>query len=161
MIASRLNTKPIGFALSSESRSEIQKNELLSYVTSQDLRTFGLIPELIGRLPVVSYLNPLDGEALKRILVEPKNAIIKQYKKLFKMEGVELEFTESGLDYIVEKAIEFNLGARGLRSICEAILTDAMFETPTKGESSDLSIDREYAEAKISKSKYSKRMMVA
>lgn len=161
MIASRLNTKPIGFALASESRSEIHKNELLSYVTSQDLRTFGLIPELIGRLPVVSYLNPLDGEALKRILVEPKNAIIKQYKKLFKMEGVELDFTESGLDYIVEKAIEFSLGARGLRSICEAILTDAMFETPTKGELSELSIDREYAEAKISKSKYSKRMMVA
>ena len=161
MIASRLNTKPIGFALASESRSEIHKNELLSYVTSQDLRTFGLIPELIGRLPVVSYLNPLDGEALKRILVEPKNAITKQYKKLFKMEGVELDFTESGLDYIVEKAIEFSLGARGLRSICEAILTDAMFETPTKGELSELSIDREYAEAKISKSKYSKRMMVA
>jgi ATP-dependent Clp protease ATP-binding subunit ClpX len=161
MIASRLNTKPIGFISASETRSEIHKNELLSYVTSQDLRTFGLIPELIGRLPVVSYLNPLDAEALKRILVEPKNAIVKQYKKLFKMEGVDLEFTESGLDYVVEKAMDFNLGARGLRSICEAILTDAMFESPTKGEQNILTVDREYAEAKISKSKYSKRMMVA
>jgi len=161
MIASRLNTKPIGFASVSETRSDIHKNELLAYVTSQDLRTFGLIPELIGRLPVVSYLNPLDSEALKRILVEPKNAIVKQYKKLFKMEGVELEFTESGLDYVVEKAMDFNLGARGLRSICEAILTDAMFETPTKGEQIVLTVDREYAEAKVNKSKYSKRMMVA
>jgi ATP-dependent Clp protease ATP-binding subunit ClpX len=103
----------------------------------------------------------LDAEALKRILVEPKNAIVKQYKKLFKMEGVDLEFTESGLDYVVEKAMDFNLGARGLRSICEAILTDAMFESPTKGEQNILTVDREYAEAKISKSKYSKRMMVA
>jgi len=161
MIASRLNTKPIGFVSASETRSEIHKNDLLSYVTSQDLRSFGLIPELIGRLPVVSYLNPLDSESLKRILVEPKNAIIKQYRKLFKMEGVELEFTETALDFVVEKAMEFNLGARGLRSICETILTDAMFEIPSKGETKTLTIDRDYAVAKINKSKYAKRMMVA
>jgi len=161
MIASRLNTKPIGFSSPLEPGSDIQKNELLSYVTSQDLKSFGLIPELIGRLPVISFLNPLDAKSLKMILVEPKNAILKQYKKLFKMEGVELEFTETGLDYIVEKAMEFNLGARGLRSICETILTDAMFEIPTKGDVFTLTIDKEYAEQKISKSKFAKRMMVA
>jgi ATP-dependent Clp protease ATP-binding subunit ClpX len=161
MIASRLNTKPIGFTTLSEQKGEINKKELLSYVTSQDLKNFGLIPELIGRLPVVSYLNPLDSTALKQILVQPKNAILKQYKKLFKMEGVELDITEPGLDYIVEKAMEFNLGARGLRSICEAVLTDAMFEIPTKGDVFTLTIDRDYAEQKVSKSKYAKRMMVA
>ena len=109
----------------------------------------------------MSYLNPLDAEALKRILIEPKNAIVKQYQKLFKMEDVGLEFTDSGVEYIVEKAMEFNLGARGLRSICEAILTDAMFEIPSKTDQTLVSIDRAYAEAKISKSKYAKRMMVA
>jgi ATP-dependent Clp protease ATP-binding subunit ClpX len=147
--------------MSSEKQSDIHKNELLSYVTSADLKTFGLIPELLGRLPVISYLFPLDAETLKRILVEPKNALIKQYKKLFKMEETELEFTDSAVDFIVEKALEFNLGARGLRSICEAILTDAMFDMPSKQEVSHLTVDREYAESKISKSKFSKRMMVA
>jgi ATP-dependent Clp protease ATP-binding subunit ClpX len=161
IIASRLNSKPIGFTMSSEKQSDIHKNELLSYVTSADLKTFGLIPELLGRLPVISYLFPLDAETLKRILVEPKNALIKQYKKLFKMEETELEFTDSAVDFIVEKALEFNLGARGLRSICEAILTDAMFDMPSKQEVSHLTVDREYAESKISKSKFSKRMMVA
>ncbi len=161
IIASRLNSKPIGFTMSSEKQSDIHKNELLSYVTSADLKTFGLIPELLGRLPVISYLFPLDAETLKRILVEPKNALIKQYKKLFKMEETELEFTDSAVDFIVEKALEFNLGARGLRSICEAILTDAMFDMPSKQEINHLTVDREYAESKISKSKFSKRMMVA
>lgn len=161
IIASRLNTKPIGFTSSVDRKGDIQPNDLLSYVTSQDLKAFGLIPELIGRLPVVSYLSPLDAETLKQILVEPKNALVKQYQKLFKMEGVELEFTPSGLDFIVSKAMEFKLGARGLRSICEAILTDAMFEVPTKGDVFSLTIDREYAEEKINKSKYNKRMMVA
>jgi ATP-dependent Clp protease ATP-binding subunit ClpX len=161
MIANRLNTKPIGFSSTTDERTEIHKNDLLSFITSQDLKAFGLIPELIGRLPVVSYLNPLDAEALKRILIEPKNAIVKQYQKLFKMENVELEFTDSGVEYIVEKAMDFNLGARGLRSICEAILTDAMFEIPSKTDQTLVSIDRAYAEAKISKSKYAKRMMVA
>lgn len=160
IIASRLNTKPIGFA-NAEERSEVHPNELLSFITSQDLKSFGLIPELIGRLPVVSYLNPLDADALKKILTEPRNAIVKQYKKLFAMEKVELEFTDSAIECIVEKAMEFHLGARGLRSICEAILTDAMFEIPSKEELTHLTIDRAYAEAKISKSKYSKRRMVA
>lgn len=160
IIASRMNTKPIGFA-NAEERSEINPQELLSFITSQDLKAFGLIPELIGRLPVVSYLNPLDGDALKKILTEPRNAIVKQYRKLFAMEKVELEFTDSAIDFIVEKAMEFHLGARGLRSICEAILTDAMFEIPSKEEMTHLTIDRAYAEAKISKSKYSKRRMVA
>lgn len=161
MIASRMNSRPIGFSSKEADESDIQKNELLRYVTPQDLRSFGLIPELIGRLPIVAFLNPLDAEALKRILVEPKNAIIKQYQKLFRMEGVELELTEPALDYIVEKAQEFSLGARGLRSICEAILTDAMFEIPTGKEITSLTIDREYVEEKIMKSKYAKRMMVA
>jgi ATP-dependent Clp protease ATP-binding subunit ClpX len=161
MIASRLNTKPIGFANTIDPRADILPQELLGYVTAQDLKSFGLIPELIGRLPVVSYLNPLDANALRRILIEPRNAIVKQYQKLFKMEGVTLEFTDSGIEYIVEKAMEFNLGARGLRSICEAILTDAMFEIPSMEEKNQLSVDRAYAEAKISKSKYAKRMMVA
>ncbi len=161
IIASRINSKPIGFTQANEKHSDIQKNELLSYVTSQDLKAFGLIPELLGRLPVVSYLFPLDAEALKRILVEPKNALLKQYKKLFKMEEVELEFTDSAIDFVVEKAMEFNLGARGLRSICEVILTDAMFDLPSTPDVRHLSIDREYAESKISKSKFSKRMMVA
>jgi ATP-dependent Clp protease ATP-binding subunit ClpX len=161
MIASRLNTKPIGFANTIDPRADILPQELLGYVTAQDLKSFGLIPELIGRLPVVSYLNPLDANALRRILIEPRNAIVKQYQKLFKMEGVTLEFADSGIEYIVEKAMEFNLGARGLRSICEAILTDAMFEIPSMEEKNQLSVDRAYAEAKISKSKYAKRMMVA
>jgi ATP-dependent Clp protease ATP-binding subunit ClpX len=160
-IANRMNTKPLGFTISQEKTNDIHKNELLAYVTSQDLKSFGLIPELLGRLPVVSYLNPLDAEALKRILMEPKNALVKQYKKLFLMENVELEFTDSALDYVVEKAMEFNLGARGLRSILEAILTDAMFEMPSKTDVYNLTIDRDYAESKISKSKFSKRMMVA
>lgn len=161
IIASRLNTKPIGFTSNADRQADINPIDLLSYVTSQDLKTFGLIPELVGRLPVVSYLSPLDSKTLKQILVEPKNAILKQYKKLFKMEGVDLEVTESGLDFIVEKAMEFKLGARGLRSICEAVLTDAMFEVPTKGDVFSLTIDQEYAEEKINKSKYAKQMMVA
>jgi ATP-dependent Clp protease ATP-binding subunit ClpX len=161
IIGSRLNTKPIGFTSNAERHADVQPHDLLAYVTSQDLKNFGLIPELIGRLPVVSYLSPLDAKTLKQILLEPKNALLKQYKKLFKMEGVDLEITESGLDFIVEKAMEFKLGARGLRSICEAILTDAMFEVPTKSDIFSLTIDREYAEDKINKSKYAKRMMVA
>ena len=161
LIGSRINARPIGFSVQDEEKSDIHKSELLRYITPQDLKAFGLIPELIGRLPIVSFLNPLDATALKSILVEPKNAIFKQYQKLFKMEGVDLEITDTALDYIVEKASEFNLGARGLRSICEAILTDAMFEIPSGNDITTLSIDREYAESKIMKSKYAKRLMVA
>ena len=161
MIANRLNARPIGFSNAGNPEEEVQKEELLSFITSTDLRSFGLIPELIGRLPVISYLNPLDAEALKRILTEPRNALVKQYQKLFKMEGVELEFTESGLDFIVEKAIEFQLGARGLRSICETILTDSMFDIPTQADAFNLTVDKAFAEARINKSKFSKRMMAA
>ncbi len=161
MIANRLNARPIGFSNAGNPEEEVQKEELLSFITSTDLRSFGLIPELIGRLPVISYLNPLDSEALKRILTEPRNALVKQYQKLFKMEGVELEFTESGLDFIVEKAIEFQLGARGLRSICETILTDSMFDIPTQADAFNLTVDKAFAEARINKSKFSKRMMAA
>jgi ATP-dependent Clp protease ATP-binding subunit ClpX len=158
LIASRLNTQPLGFATSTESvhPGEIDKNNLLKFITAHDLKNFGLIPELIGRLPVLSYLNPLDAVALKQILTEPKNALVKQYKKLFEMEDTELEFKDGALDFIVEKAMEFKLGARGLRSICEAIINDAMFEIPSEKATEKLIINRSYAEEKFSKSHYSK-----
>jgi len=157
-ISRRLNTRPLGFAATAESLhpEDVDKDNLLQFVTSQDLKSFGLIPELIGRLPVVSYLNPLDNQALRKILTEPKNALTKQYKKLFEMEGIELEFKEGALDFIVEKAMEFKLGARGLRSICEAIINDAMFELPSEKGAERLTINRAYAEDKFSKSHYSK-----
>jgi ATP-dependent Clp protease ATP-binding subunit ClpX len=111
---------------------KIDKNDLMRYVVPQDLKSFGLIPEIIGRLPVLTYLNPLDREALKRILTEPKNSIIRQYKKLFEMDGVELTFTKEALDTLVDKAVEYKLGARGLRSIVESVMMDAMFDMPSK-----------------------------
>lgn len=157
-IASRLNTRPLGFAATADSLKpgEIDKDNLLQFVSALDLKSFGLIPELIGRLPVLSYLNPLDKEALRKILTEPKNALVKQYKKLFEMESIELDFKDGALDFIVEKAVEFKLGARGLRSICEAIINDAMFELPSEKTNDKLSINRAYAEEKFSKSHYSK-----
>ncbi len=157
-IASRLNTRPLGFAASADSLKpgEIDKDNLLQFVSALDLKSFGLIPELIGRLPVLSYLNPLDKNALRKILTEPKNALVKQYKKLFEMENIELEFKAGALDFIVEKAVEFKLGARGLRSICEAIINDAMFDLPSEKTPEKLSINRAYAEEKFSKSHYSK-----
>ena len=155
-IASRLNKQPLGFSSNDVERFDINTDNLLQYITSQDLKSFGLIPELIGRLPVVTYLEPLTVETLKSILKEPKNAIIKQYKKLFKMEGIDLEFEEDALDYIVIKANNFKLGARGLRSICEAIMTDAMFEMPSNPDATHLLITKEYAIEKIERSKYSK-----
>ncbi|GAB1444745.1 MAG: ATP-dependent Clp protease ATP-binding subunit ClpX [Cyclobacteriaceae bacterium] len=157
-IAGRLNTRPLGFASSADSLKpgEIDKDNLLQFVSALDLKSFGLIPELIGRLPVLSYLNPLDKEALRKILTQPKNALVKQYKKLFEMEGIELDFKEGALDFIVEKAAEFKLGARGLRSICEAIINDAMFELPSEKTTEKLSINRAYAEEKFNKSHYSK-----
>jgi ATP-dependent Clp protease ATP-binding subunit ClpX len=157
LISRRLNTRPLGFATTDALHpSDIDNDNLLQFVSAQDLKAFGLIPELIGRLPVVSYLNPLDTGALKKILVEPKNALVKQYKKLFEMEGIELEFKEGALDFIVEKAMGFKLGARGLRSICEAVINDAMFELPSERASDKLVITRAYAEDKFSKSRYSK-----
>jgi ATP-dependent Clp protease ATP-binding subunit ClpX len=157
LISRRLNTRPLGFSTADGLHpSDIDNDNLLQFVSAQDLKAFGLIPELIGRLPVVSYLNPLDTAALKKILVEPKNALVKQYKKLFEMEGIELEFKEGALDFIVEKAMGFKLGARGLRSICEAVINDAMFELPSEKTSDKLVITRAYAEDKFSKSRYSK-----
>ena len=156
-IAKRLNTQPLGFSNKSEYSSfHVDKDNLLQYVTAQDLKSYGLIPELVGRLPVITYLDPLSKETLKMILTEPKNALIKQYTKLFKMENVEVTFTEEAIDYIVEKAVEFSLGARGLRSICEAIITDAMFELPSKKGIKTLEITRDYAQEKFEKSKFNR-----
>jgi ATP-dependent Clp protease ATP-binding subunit ClpX len=157
-ISRRLNTRPLGFAASADSLSptDIDKDNMLQFISAQDLKSFGLIPELIGRLPVLSFLNPLDHSALRKILTEPKNALIKQYKKLFEMENIEVEFKEGALDFIVTKALEYKLGARGLRSIMEAIINDAMFDLPSEKSTSKLVVTRAYAEEKFSKSHYSK-----
>ena len=155
-IANRLNTQPLGFASSKNVAHEIDRDNLHQYVNAQDLKNYGLIPELIGRLPIVTHLNPLNKDILKSILTEPKNALTKQYTKLFGMEEIELKFAEDALDYIVEKALEFKLGARGLRSICEAIMTDAMFELPSDPNTKSLEIDRDYAKEKFEKSKFKK-----
>ena len=148
-IAMRLNTKVVGYG-ASRSRERIDNNNLLQYIAPQDLRAYGLIPEIIGRLPVLTHLNPLDRAALRAILSEPKNAIVKQYIKLFKMDDIELVFTDEVLEYIVDKSIEYKLGARGLRSICEAIMLDAMFEMPSSG-SNELTITTDYARHKLEK----------
>ena len=149
-ISNRMNTQSIGFK--SNKGNDIEKDNLLQYISPQDLKSFGLIPELIGRMPVVTYLNPLDRKALKLILTEPKNALTKQYQKLFDMDGIALTFDKKAIDIIVEKAMEFKLGARGLRSICEAIMVDAMFELPSSDEK-EFHITRSYAEGKISRKK--------
>jgi len=149
-IAQRLNTMVVGYNASRE-KEKIDKENLLQYVAPQDLKAFGLIPEIIGRLPVLTYLDPLDRDALKKILTEPKNAIIKQYQKLFEMDGIKLSWDAKVLDYIVDKAIEFKLGARGLRSICEAIMIDAMYELPSKQDASEITIGIKYAKEKLEK----------
>lgn len=149
-IAQRLNTHVVGFNSVQNVRS-IDKGNLMKYILPQDLKSFGLIPEIIGRLPVLTYLNPLDREALRRILVEPKNSIIKQYTKLFEMDGIKLEFAPDTFDFIVDKAVEYKLGARGLRSIVESIVMDAMFEAPTKNIDS-FTVTLEYAKAQLEKS---------
>ena len=146
-IASRLNTQIIGYG-ASKIREKVDKDNLLKYIAPQDLRAFGLIPEIIGRLPVVSHLDPLDKKALRAILTEPKNALVKQYIKLFKMDNIDLTFADGVLDFIVDKAVEFKLGARGLRSICEAIMLDAMFEMPSV-EKEELTITIDYASHKL------------
>lgn len=155
-IANRINTRPIGFANKEEHVEQMDKENLLQYVTAQDLKSYGLIPELIGRLPVLTHLDPLHKEALKKILMEPKNALIKQYVKLFEMENVKLELEDEALDYIVEKAMQFHLGARGLRSILEAIITDAMFEIPSSDDIKEVVVTKDYAEEKFDKSKFNK-----
>jgi ATP-dependent Clp protease ATP-binding subunit ClpX len=158
-IGKRLNTQPMGFSKTSGTVLADREN-LLQYVTAQDLKAFGLIPELIGRLPVLTHLDPLHKDALKRILTEPKNALVKQYTKLLTMEGVALKFEDSAIEFIVDKAVEYNLGARGLRSICEAIITDAMYELPSDDSIKELIIDEDYAKAQFDRSKF-KRLQVA
>jgi ATP-dependent Clp protease ATP-binding subunit ClpX len=148
-IALRLNTQIVGYGASRD-RERIDKTNLLQYISPQDLRSYGLIPEIIGRLPVLTYLHSLDRKALRDILTEPKNALVKQYLKLFKMDGISLVFTDEALDYIVDKAVEFKLGARGLRSICEAIMLDAMFEMPSEGKK-ELTVSTDYARLKMEK----------
>lgn len=152
-IADRLQTQTIGYRMDTDD-SEIDKDNLYKYITPQDLKSFGLIPELIGRLPVLTHLNPLTTDALLQILTEPKNALTKQYKKLFEYEGIELSFEEDVLKYIVDKAEEFKLGARGLRSICEAIMLDAMYSAPSEpaGKVKELVITMDYAQEKLEKS---------
>lgn len=153
IIARRVQTNTIGFNVDKELQDNMKKN-LLSYVNATDLKTFGLIPELLGRLPVVTHLDPLDAVTLRAILTEPKNALIKQYSKLFELEGIELTILDDVLDFMVEKAMEYKLGARGLRSICEGILTDAMYELPSSSETQFV-LDLEYAKRKFDKSKLS------
>lgn len=148
-IAQRMNTHTVGYA-SVQNTEKIDKNDLMKYIMPQDLKSFGLIPEIIGRLPVLTYFNPLDREALRKILVEPKNSIIKQYQKLFEMDGIELKFNDDVLDFIVDKAMEYKLGARGLRSIVESIIMDAMFEIPSKHVDT-FTVTLDYAKAQISK----------
>ncbi len=151
LIERRISTSAIGY---NSSTHRISTGNMLQYITPLDLKKFGLIPELIGRFPVLTYLDPLDEEALRRILTEPKNAIIKQYVKLFDIDGVKLTFDKKVLDFIVEKAMEYKLGARGLRSICEAIMTDAMFELPSQNEK-EYKVTLQYAKEKFSRSKLS------
>jgi len=149
MISKRLNMQAVGFSASIE-EDKIDEENLLQYIIPSDLKSFGLIPEIIGRLPVLSYMNPLDAEILRSILTEPKNSIIKQYEKLFSMDDVDFTIEEGALNYIVGKAVEYKLGARGLRSLCEAILTDAMFELPSSDEK-QLIVTKDYAEEKMTK----------
>lgn len=148
-IAQRLNTRVVGYAASKET-NQVDRNNLLKYITPADLKSFGLIPEIIGRLPILTYLNPLDRQALRNILTEPKNSIIKQYIKLFAMDDIQLTFDEAVYEFIVDKAMEFKLGARGLRSIVEAIMMDAMFSMPSKQEK-ELHVTLDYAKEKFAK----------
>jgi ATP-dependent Clp protease ATP-binding subunit ClpX len=150
-IAKRLNSRPIGFSGDDSFHESFEQEQIMKYVTAQDLKSFGLIPELLGRLPVITYLNPLDSTALLSILTKPKNALVKQYEKLFDMENVKLTLTNDALAYIVEKAMEYKLGARGLRSIMEAIMTDAMFEIPSQDTLKAFEVDLSYAKDKFEK----------
>lgn len=155
-IARRLNTHVVGFN-SIQNTAKIDKNDLMKYVLPQDLKAFGLIPEIIGRLPVLTYLKPLDREALRKILVEPKNSIVKQFTKLFEMDGIKLTFTDGALDYIVDKAVEYKLGARGLRSIVESVVNEAMFELPSN-DVKELEVTRDYAAQELEKSTSLRRL---
>jgi ATP-dependent Clp protease ATP-binding subunit ClpX len=158
-ISKRLNLQAVGFSASKKEKT-LERNNLLKYIIPKDLKDFGLIPEIIGRLPVLTYMNPLDKGTLRAILTEPKNAIIKQYKKLFEMDDVEFVITDEALEFIVEQAVEYKLGARGLRSLCEAVLTDAMFELPGT-EDTELHVTKDYAEKKLNKSTIKKLKAVS
>lgn len=155
IIASRMNQSKVGFKKGKEAE-KVDTDNLLQYVSPLDLRTFGLIPELIGRVPVTVHLDPLDKPALRSILTEPKNALLKQYKKIFKADGITLKYEEDAVDYIVDKAMEFKLGARGLRSICEAIMNDAMYELPSQTDIKEFVMTREFVEEKFEKSNVNK-----
>jgi ATP-dependent Clp protease ATP-binding subunit ClpX len=158
-ISKRLNMQAVGFS-ASKSEDTLERDNILKYIIPKDLKDFGLIPEIIGRLPVLTFMNPLDKGTLRAILTEPKNAIIKQYKKLFAMDNIDFVITEEALDFIVTQAVDYKLGARGLRSLCEAVLTDAMYELPG-GNEQELHVTREYAEAKLSKSTIKKLKAVS
>jgi ATP-dependent Clp protease ATP-binding subunit ClpX len=149
IISKRLNRQAVGYS-SSLGTDHIDKDNLLQYLIPKDVKDFGLIPEIIGRLPVLTHMDPLDAATLRAILTEPKNALVKQYEKLFEMDEVTLAFEEEALDYIVEKALEYKLGARGLRSLCEAILTDAMYELPSSNDK-HLQVTKDYAENSLNK----------
>jgi len=159
VISKRLNMQAVGYS-ASKNEDKVDESNLLQYIVPKDLKDFGLIPEIIGRLPVLTYLNPLDADTLRAILTEPKNAIIKQYEKLFDMDEIQFSIDEKALGYIVNKAVEYKLGARGLRSLCEAILTDAMFELPGTDEKV-LKVTKKYAEGKLTKSTLSKLKAVS
>jgi len=154
-IGSRLSTQAIGYSMNNDLAS-VDKENLLQYVSPQDLKSFGLIPELIGRLPVLPSLDPLDATTLLRILSEPKNALIRQYTHLFEMDGVKIKFEKGVLDFVVEKAMEFKLGARGLRSICEAIMTDLMFDTPSDVSIKEINVTLRHAKERLKKSTLNK-----
>lgn len=151
-IAKRVNTRPIGFSGDRRLNDSLERGHLMRYISTLDLKSFGLIPELLGRLPILTHLEPLDHKALLQILTEPKNAITKQYNKLFHMEGIDLFWTPGALDFIVDQAMTYELGARGLRAICESIITDAMFELPSRNDVHKLTISLEYAREKFGKS---------
>ncbi len=158
-IARRVNTQVIGFK--DKDADLIDKDNLLKYISHQDLKSFGLIPELVGRLPVLTYLEPLDVTTLRRILVEPKNSLIKQYEKLFELEGIKLKFEKDAIQFIAEKALEYKLGARGLRSICEAVMTDAMFELPSQKDVDEFVVTKAYVLEKLSHSRVTQQLRAA
>jgi len=149
VISRRLNTQVIGY--NGDQKENIDRENMLQYITHQDLKNYGLIPELIGRMPVLTYLEPLDKPTLISILTEPKNALLKQYSKLFELEGIKLVFDDESIDLIADKAMEYKLGARGLRSLCEAILTDAMYELPSHKDVKEFVVDKLYVEDKLNK----------
>ncbi|WP_213520961.1 ATP-dependent Clp protease ATP-binding subunit ClpX [Nonlabens sp.] len=160
VIQKRMNMQAVGFSASMSNDGVIEKDNLLQYIIPKDIKDFGMIPEIIGRLPVLTHMNPLDAKTLRAILTEPKNAIIKQYKKLFEMDHIDFSITDEALTFIVERAIEYKLGARGLRSLCEAILTDAMFDMPGSDENK-LEVSKIYAESKLNKNTIQKLKAVS